>query len=130
MSKNHIQAFPEQPGRLAHLKVLSLTNNRIYALPSYLTTFNSLKVFKVDDNPIEWPVSDPTGRRGPRSWQPREVLGSLIDVNQTGAGPRRGKDEDLRPWIENMKSWMRQRAADGDRLLSQNREDEAYLASE
>jgi len=35
-----------------------LTNNRIYALPSYLTTFNSLKVFKVDDNPIEWPVSD------------------------------------------------------------------------
>lgn len=54
----------------------------------------------------------------------------MIDVDQSAAGGRRGKDEDLRPWIENMKSWMRQRAADGDRLLAQNKEDEAYLASE
>jgi hypothetical protein len=42
---------------LVQLKVLSLTSNKIYALPSYLTTFNHLKVFKVDQNPIEWPVS-------------------------------------------------------------------------
>ncbi len=57
LSKNQIDAFPEIPGRLAHLKVLSLTSNRIYTLPAYLTTFHNLKVFKVDLNPIEWPVS-------------------------------------------------------------------------
>ena len=38
--------------------------------------------------------------------QPREVLGPLIDVDGKSS-----KDEDLRPWIENMKSWMRQRDA-------------------
>jgi hypothetical protein len=87
--------------------VLSLTSNKIYALPSYLTTFNNLKVFKVDQNPIEWP--------------PKEVLGSLIDNDLARAERANGKkEEDLRPWIENMKSWMRQRASDGDRVLAQS----------
>ena len=119
LSKNQIEAFPDVPGRLAKLKVLSLTRNKIYALPNYLTTFHSLKVFKVDQNPIEWP--------------PREVLGALIDMNYSQVDPETGvqkRDEDMRPWIENMKSWMRQRAADGDRVLSRNKEDDAYLASE
>ena len=41
------------------------------------------------------------------------------------------RDEDLRPWIENMKSWMRQKAAETERLLERSRsEDEAYLGSE
>lgn len=110
LSKNHIDSFPDTPGSLDQLKVLSLTNNRIYTLPSYLTTFNHLKVFKVDKNPIEWP--------------PYEVLGSLMD-HDSG----KSVDEDLRPWIENMKSWMRQRSADTDRLLAQNKADETYFVS-
>jgi len=41
------------------------------------------------------------------------------------------RDEDLRPWIENMKSWMRQKSVETERLLDRSRnEDEAYLASE
>jgi hypothetical protein len=41
------------------------------------------------------------------------------------------RDEDLRPWIENMKSWMRQKSVETGRLLDTSRsEDDAYLASE
>jgi gluconate kinase len=71
--------------------------------------------------------------------KPREVLGALVDnetSRQTGdaasmtSGKSR-KDEDLRPWIENMKSWMRQRSAETDRLLERMRNDQdGYLASE
>jgi hypothetical protein len=32
------------------------------------------------------------------------------------------KDEDLEPWIENMKSWMRQRATETDKLLARSRD--------
>ncbi len=67
--------------------------------------------------------------------QPREVLGSLIDHDVTQGAqegtPAKKKDEDLRPWIENMKSWMRQKATETDKLLIQSQADEdAYLASE
>mgnify|MGYP002718824326 CR=1 FL=1 len=119
LSKNQIESFPETPGRLTKLKVLSLTRNKIYALPSYLTDFASLKVFKVDQNPIEWP--------------PREVLGALVDGGYSQRDPETGvskRDEDMRPWIENMKSWMRQRASEGDSLVVSNREEDSYLASE
>jgi Leucine-rich repeat (LRR) protein len=57
LSKNRLSTFPDVPGKLTHLKVLSLTNNKLYTLPAYLVSFHSLKVFKVDANPIEWPVS-------------------------------------------------------------------------
>jgi Leucine-rich repeat (LRR) protein len=57
MSKNQLRAFPDQPGRLIHIRVLSITNNKLVTLPSYLTKFEDLQVFKVDNNPIEWPVS-------------------------------------------------------------------------
>lgn len=66
--------------------------------------------------------------------QPREVLGSLVDTEgvagESGSGRSR-RDEDLRPWIDNMKSWMRQKAKETARLLQRSEtEDEAYLASE
>ncbi|WWC69331.1 uncharacterized protein I206_103269 [Kwoniella pini CBS 10737] len=114
LSKNRISSFPDEPKCLSKLKVLSLTYNKIYTLPGYMVEFTSLKVFKVDHNPIEWP--------------PKEVLGPLAASNSasrpktsdgSSAGGRTRKDEDLRPWIENMKSWMRQRAADSERLLHQ-----------
>lgn len=56
LSKNRISAFPAEPGRLIHLKVLSLTNNKLYALPEYIVDFDGMTVFKVDNNPLEWPV--------------------------------------------------------------------------
>lgn len=56
LSKNRISAFPVQPGRLVNLKVLSLTNNKLYALPEYIADFEGMTVFKVDNNPLEWPV--------------------------------------------------------------------------
>ncbi|ORX33417.1 RAM signaling pathway protein-domain-containing protein [Kockovaella imperatae] len=124
LSKNKIVSFPSEPGRLTQLKVLSLTSNRIRSLPSYLTKFNHLKVFKVDLNPIEWP--------------PREVLGNLVDNDiskpvETQPGQRK-KDEDLRPWIENMKKWMRVKEAEGDENVPPKghyqRGDEGELASE
>ncbi|KAK6903093.1 hypothetical protein I203_108355 [Kwoniella mangroviensis CBS 8507] len=118
LSKNKITSFPDEPRRLTRLKVLSLTNNKIYTLPGYMVQFTSLKVFKVDHNPIEWP--------------PKEVLGPLAEPvdqssrSKTGEGASTNskdrKDQDLRPWIENMKSWMRQRAADSERLLQQAEE--------
>ena len=117
LSKNKIEAFPTDPGRLNRLKVLSLTSNKLYTLPSYLTAFTELRVMKVDLNPIEWP--------------PREVLGALIDPEARTTPHVKGQqEEEMKPWLENMKSWMRQRAVDGERILSQNREDDAYLASE
>jgi Leucine-rich repeat (LRR) protein len=57
LSKNQLEGFPDSPGSLHNLKVLSLTSNHIYSLPSYLKDFTHLKVFKVAHNPIEWPVS-------------------------------------------------------------------------
>ena len=66
--------------------------------------------------------------------QPREVLGALIAGEHPEKDPVTGKtrrDEDLRPWIENMKSWIRQKSVETERLLERTRtEDEAYLASE
>jgi hypothetical protein len=66
--------------------------------------------------------------------QPREVLGALIAGEMAEKDPVTGKtrrDEDLRPWIENMKSWMRQKSVETERLLDRSRtEDDAYLASE
>lgn len=55
-SKNELSSLPELPGHLVKLKVLSLTSNKIQTLPSYLVGFGVLKVFKVDQNPVEWPV--------------------------------------------------------------------------
>ena len=43
------------------------------------------------------------------------------------------KDEDLRPWIDNMKKWMRATQDDGESEMSPDpgrREEDAYLASE
>ncbi|WVR05328.1 hypothetical protein IAU60_002342 [Kwoniella sp. DSM 27419] len=115
LSKNRLTSFPDQPGRLTQLKVLSLTNNKLYTLPGYLVEFAALKVFKVDHNPLEWP--------------PKEVLGPLCAsegptkqrAGESGSATdgRSRKDEDLRPWIENMKSWMRQRATESQILLQQ-----------
>jgi hypothetical protein len=67
--------------------------------------------------------------------QPREVLGALVESEMLPSkDPVTGKtrrDDDLRPWIENMKSWMRQRGVKTGRLLDRSKsEDEAYLASE
>jgi hypothetical protein len=61
-------------------------------------------------------------------------LGALIAGEMSEKDPVTGKtrrDEDLRPWIENMKSWMRQKSVETERLLDRSRsEDDAYLASE
>lgn len=62
------------------------------------------------------------------------MLGPLIDHDpkkSTSDGPsstrlqaaKARKDEDLRPWIENMKSWMRQKKAETERLLDLTRID-------
>ncbi|EIW66273.1 hypothetical protein TREMEDRAFT_65543 [Tremella mesenterica DSM 1558] len=119
LSKNRLTSFPENPGRLSRLKVLSLTNNKLSVLPEYLVEFDSLKVFKVGQNPIEWP--------------PKEILGALVEHDMAGADrsdTRRRKDEDLRPWIANMKSWMRSKASEGNRSLAKGRtEEDAYLAA-
>lgn len=39
-------------------QVLSISQNRLKSLPAYMADFNDLKVFKIDYNPIEWPVCD------------------------------------------------------------------------
>jgi hypothetical protein len=112
VSKNQITALPEHPGRLATLKVLSLSNNALTTLPTYLVTFSNLKVFKVDHNPIEWP--------------PHDILGPLVDAEPAGGRrgaanategeqqqQRKGREEDLRPWIEGMKIWLQEQITDG-----------------
>jgi len=59
------------------------------------------------------------------------VLGALIESNESprdrdreGSAKSGRVEEDLRPWIENVKSWMRQRMADTDRLLEKAQPDE------
>lgn len=60
-------------------------------------------------------------------------MGALMDsdsvIDPATGRPRR--DEDLKPWIDNMKSWMRQSTMETDRLLNESMsEEDAYLASE
>ncbi|ODO10734.1 hypothetical protein I350_01331 [Cryptococcus amylolentus CBS 6273] len=99
-SKNKLVSFPDDSGHLVRLKVLSLTNNEIVRLPENFVKFGALKVFKIDQNPIEWP--------------PRSILGPLCESISAGRSKgsshdrKRGKEEDLRPWIESVKLWMRQ----------------------
>jgi hypothetical protein len=66
------------------------------------------------------------------------VLGALVDGDSTSrerddsgrAGRAKKKEADLRPWIENMKSWMRQRVAASEKLLEKEGEAEApYTAA-
>lgn len=127
LSKNQLTTLPESPGRLAALKVLSLSDNHIVTLPTYLIAFERLKVFKVDLNPIQWP--------------PREVLGLLAESDPKGRHDpsnkdRPKRDEDLRPWIQNMKRWLQEQIGDSSRFSERDRgrtqvaEDEMYLASE
>jgi Leucine-rich repeat (LRR) protein len=56
LSKNKISSFPVEPGRLIYLNVLSMSHNKLYSLPEYIADFDVMTVFKVDDNPLEWPV--------------------------------------------------------------------------
>lgn len=95
-------------------------------LPTYLIAFEKLKVFKVDQNPIQWP--------------PRDVLGPLAETDPKGRHDPNNKDkpkrdEDLRPWIQNMKRWLQEQIGDTSRFSERERErarveDETYLASE
>ncbi len=57
VSKNDITELPEDPGRLVQLRVFSLTRNKLGRLPGYLAHFANLRVLKVEENPITWPVS-------------------------------------------------------------------------
>lgn len=63
-------------------------------------TFNNLKVFKVDHNPITWP--------------PRHVLGPLVETERSSQSGHerdstsRQSEEDLRPWISGMKVWLQE----------------------
>ena len=40
------------------------------------------------------------------------------------------KDEDLRPWIENMKRWMRQTLTESDEMLTRKGADNETFSSE
>lgn len=44
-----------EPGTLQRLRVFSLSNNLITRIPSYLTRFDDLRIFKADHNPLVWP---------------------------------------------------------------------------
>lgn len=56
-------------------------------------------MFKVDHNPIQWP--------------PRDVLGPLISVDpapsegQEKSSHASRSEEDLKPWIEGMRRWLK-----------------------
>ncbi|KAI8907868.1 hypothetical protein EDD86DRAFT_208348 [Gorgonomyces haynaldii] len=41
-----------------HLKVLSVSRNRITHLPKYIAHMQQLKVFKLEHNPFQWPPED------------------------------------------------------------------------
>ena len=47
-----------------HSQVFSLSRNKIAVLPAYIAEFQNLRIFKVDQNPFEYPpmsVMDPNG---------------------------------------------------------------------
>ncbi|KAF9644099.1 hypothetical protein BDM02DRAFT_1230013 [Thelephora ganbajun] len=68
LSRNRTRSFPEQPGSLSNLRVLSLLKNKIAVPPQ----FQSLRIFKADQNPFEYPPMSVTDwrviRRIRNSW--------------------------------------------------------------
>lgn len=55
------------------------------------------------------------------------VDGESTSRDREESGTREKKrEEDLRPWIENMKSWMRQRVAGAELSMETNGVDEPY----
>lgn len=101
LSRNRIRSFPEQPGSLSNLRVclsqgnvvclsnpppqvFSLSKNKITVLPTYITQFHSLRIFKVDQNPFEYP---------PKSMM--DPKGVLTDQKL------------MESWIESLKQWLK-----------------------
>jgi len=75
--------LPPQPGTLIKLRVFSILRNKLRRLPSYLSEFHELSIFKISQNPIEWP--------------PKSVLETSdnLDDPQNMAG-----------WIHRVQEWI------------------------
>ncbi|KAJ9123227.1 hypothetical protein QFC22_001422 [Naganishia vaughanmartiniae] len=76
--------------------VLSISQNRLTRLPGYFVHFAALQVLKVDNNPIEWPVSTGTA--------PPPILDSTAIVQDSS----RSVEEQMRIWIASLKAWMKE----------------------
>lgn len=63
-----------------------MSKNHIEVLPPYISEFHKLRVFKIENNPIEWPPSWVLERHG-------------------------AADDDDGSWIQNVKEWMINNAA-------------------
>jgi hypothetical protein len=66
------------------LQILSVSKNKLTRLPTYLSSFHKLSVFKVDHNPLEWP--------------PPEALDLSSDISEPQAMAHRLRD--LKKWLE------------------------------
>lgn len=56
LSRNRINALPEEVSRLTSLRVLSVMQNRLDDLPAGLSEMNKLQILKVAGNPLKYPL--------------------------------------------------------------------------
>ena len=67
-----------------------MNRNKIHRLPIYIAEFSQLLIFKIDQNPLEWP--------------PRKVM----DVGGNLEDPAIMKD-----WIHSVQQWIKANSASG-----------------
>lgn len=56
LSRNKINALPDEINKLKSLRVLSVMQNRLDELPIGLSDMNKLQILKVAGNPLRWPL--------------------------------------------------------------------------
>ncbi len=114
------------PGRLLHLRVLSISNNRMRRLPAYIAHMEHLKILKIEGNPLVWPpphvatlpatpqaaaladsgaASPPSpARGGAQQQQPGDAAGAESD--RALSRRRKAEDRTMNAWIKSLQSWM------------------------
>ena len=60
-----------------------MANNKIHRIPPYFVQFQELRLFKIEQNPLEWP--------------PRDVV---------GLPPQSDNQESSKAWIQGIQKWM------------------------
>lgn len=56
LSRNKINALPDEVNKLKSLRVLSVMQNRLDDLPAGLSEMNKLQILKVAGNPLKYPL--------------------------------------------------------------------------
>ena len=117
LSYNKIKRLPSQPGSLQNLqvkfhvlrypcslfnvhKVFAVTHNRIHRIPRYFVQFRNLQLFKIEQNPLDWPPKDvmnppshPDDHETMKGWI--HSIQNWMETNIQRAGERKESDDSI-----------------------------------